>query len=148
MAPIRVKLISGDRSSANLKMLSPALPFEMGDVEMGDVGSEATCVNSVTDGTGAARSSNRVSVYVEVKAYGVLRKPSILHPFTRSRFRSAHNRGGHLTGGTPKSRQIFLARLSTISLCRGMADRLLSAGLCHQEWREPSRRREHPSERR
>ncbi|WP_017296264.1 hypothetical protein [Geminocystis herdmanii] len=32
-----------------------------------------------------------------------------------------------------KSLQIFLARISGISLCRGIADRLFWQGLCHYE---------------
>jgi hypothetical protein len=50
----------------------------------------------------------------------------------------------HATGGMPKSLQIFFARLSTISVCRGTADRRFRAGLCHHECLLPSRRNRHP----
>jgi len=36
-------------------------------------------------------------------------------------------------GGTPRSLQILLARISTISLCLGTADLLFNDGLYHQE---------------
>lgn len=38
----------------------------------------------------------------------------------------------HLTGGTPRSLQIFFARMSLTSECLGIAERLFCAGLCHQ----------------
>lgn len=56
--------------------------------------------------------------------------------------------GCYFTGGTPRSLHIFLARRSSISVCLGTADRLFSAGFCHHEWREPSRRNSQPWERR
>ena len=44
----------------------------------------------------------------------------------------------YFTGGTPRSLQIFLARISTISLCLGTADLLFKDGLYHQECFAPS----------
>jgi hypothetical protein len=41
--------------------------------------------------------------------------------------------------GTPRSRHIFPARSSSMSLWRGTAERLFRLGLCHQECRTPSR---------
>ena len=42
--------------------------------------------------------------------------------------------------GMPRSLQIFRARLSLISVCRGTELCALSAGLCHHEWLPPSRK--------
>ena len=53
----------------------------------------------------------------------------------------------YLTGGIPRSLQIFLARMSIISVWRGTADRLFNVGLCHQECRAPSRSCTHPCSR-
>ncbi len=50
----------------------------------------------------------------------------------------------YLAGGIPRSLQIFFARMSTISVWRGIADRVFRAGLCHQECRAPSRSCTHP----
>jgi hypothetical protein len=41
--------------------------------------------------------------------------------------------------GTPRSRQIFRARTSRISVCRGTDDRRFRGGFAHQEWLAPSR---------
>ena len=43
----------------------------------------------------------------------------------------------YLIVGTPRSRQIFLARSLLISVCLGTADRLLRARFCHHECRPP-----------
>lgn len=37
----------------------------------------------------------------------------------------------YFIGFTPRSLQMFLAKTSFISVCRGMAERLFNAGLCH-----------------
>lgn len=50
----------------------------------------------------------------------------------------------HFTGGTARSRRIFLARRSVISLCLGTADLLLCKGLVHHECLAPSRSNRHP----
>lgn len=50
----------------------------------------------------------------------------------------------HFTRGMPRSLHIFRARSSSISLCLGTAERLFSLGLCHQEWRLPSRNSSQP----
>ena len=47
-------------------------------------------------------------------------------------------------GGMPRSFQILRTNSSLISLCRGMALRLLSSGWCHQEWLPPSLNRVQP----
>jgi len=41
--------------------------------------------------------------------------------------------------GTPRSRQIFRARTSRISVWRGTDDRRFRGGFAHQEWLPPSR---------
>ena len=46
--------------------------------------------------------------------------------------------------GMPRSVQILRTNSSLISLCRGMALRLLSSGWCHQEWLPPSLNRVQP----
>ncbi len=46
--------------------------------------------------------------------------------------------------GIPRSVQIFRTKSSLISLCRGMALRLLSSGWYHQEWLPPSLNRVQP----
>jgi hypothetical protein len=46
--------------------------------------------------------------------------------------------------GTSRSLQIFRARYSSISVCRGMAERRFFTGLVHQECLPPSRRSEQP----
>ena len=47
-------------------------------------------------------------------------------------------------GPTPRSRQSFRARISTISACQGIADLRLRAGLCHHEYLPPSWRSSQP----
>ena len=54
----------------------------------------------------------------------------------------------HFTDGIPRSLQILRARLSSISLWRGTAERRFCAELSHQECRPPSRRSSHPLVRR
>ena len=49
---------------------------------------------------------------------------------------------------TPRSRQIFRARISTISACRGIADLRFRTRLCHHECLPPSRRSSQPLSRR
>lgn len=56
--------------------------------------------------------------------------------------------GRYFTGGIPRSLQIFLAKKSSISVCLGTAERLLSVGLRHHECRDPSRTNSQPWERR
>ena len=51
---------------------------------------------------------------------------------------------GYFTGSTPRSLHIFRAKMSLISECRGIADRLFCTGLCHHECLPPSRKRSHP----
>ena len=46
--------------------------------------------------------------------------------------------------GTPRSRQIFRARWSLISRCRGIAERRFESAVCHHECRPPSRRSSQP----
>ena len=50
----------------------------------------------------------------------------------------------YFLGGTPRSLQILLANMSFISECRGIAERLFSAGLCHHECLPPSLDNSHP----
>jgi RNA-directed DNA polymerase len=54
----------------------------------------------------------------------------------------------YFTGGIPKSLQIFFASSSLTSVCRGTADLLFNAGLCHHEWRLPSLSSSQPRDRR
>ena len=51
---------------------------------------------------------------------------------------------GYLAGSTPRSLHIFFAKISLISECLGIADRLFRAGLCHHECLPPSLKRLHP----
>jgi hypothetical protein len=44
-----------------------------------------------------------------------------------------HSVSSYLIEGIPRSLQIFFARISLISECLGIADLLLSSGLCHHE---------------
>lgn len=50
----------------------------------------------------------------------------------------------YLTGSAPRSRQIFRANRSSISVCRGTAERRLFRSFPHQECRLPSLISAHP----
>nr|VFK59049.1 MAG: hypothetical protein BECKTUN1418D_GA0071000_109419 [Candidatus Kentron sp. TUN] len=52
------------------------------------------------------------------------------------------------TDSMPRSLQISFARISGISECLGIAERLLRVGLCHQECLPPSLSKTHPRSRR
>jgi len=55
--------------------------------------------------------------------------------------------GIYFSGSMPRSRHIFLAKSSLISLCRGTDERLFWIGCHHQEWRLPSLRNSQPFDR-
>jgi hypothetical protein len=50
----------------------------------------------------------------------------------------------YFMGATPRSLHIFRAKLSLISECLGMEERLFKVGLCHQECLPPSLKNSQP----
>ena len=58
--------------------------------------------------------------------------------------RPSATRADHRARTMPRSWQILRASASSISVCRGTAERRFRAGLCHQECRAPSRSNSHP----
>lgn len=85
----------------------------------------------------------------------LLRQRANLQTPNQPRFQRAQERGrvqrlvrAHFTFGTPRSLQILLARLSSISLCLGTAERVFLLRLCHQECLRPSRSNSQPCLRR